>query len=141
MALALRSHGIMFKNLFTGLILVAAADIAGAQSVPAPTPPIASPAKQAITLIGCVQSDSAKPGWFTLSDRNTGTTYRLTGANVKAYVWRNVRIVGGLVPSPNIAAQAGRLTRRRPPWHTRARIHPEPGTSACSSSMSRACGG
>jgi hypothetical protein len=99
----------MFKNLFTGLILVAAADIAGAQSVPAPTPPIASPAKQAITLIGCVQSDSAKPGWFTLSDRNTGTTYRLTGANVKAYVWRNVRIVGGLVPSPNIAAQAGAI--------------------------------
>jgi hypothetical protein len=28
---------------------------------------------------------------------------------VKSYVWWNVRIVGGLVPSPNIAAQAGAI--------------------------------
>ena len=99
----------MLKYFFAGLMLTAAAEIAGAQSGPSSTPPPAPPTKQAITLVGCVQTDSAKPEWFTLSDRNTGTTYRLTGANVKAYVWRNVRIVGGLVPSPNIAAQAGSI--------------------------------
>ncbi|MDO8795523.1 MAG: hypothetical protein Q7J25_12985 [Vicinamibacterales bacterium] len=27
-----------------------------------------------------------------LSDKKTGTTYRLTGANVREYVWRNVRM-------------------------------------------------
>jgi hypothetical protein len=110
LALALRACSIMMlKYFFAGLILTAAAEMVGAQSGPPSTPSLAPPTKQALTLVGCVQPDSAKPEWFTLSDRNTGTTYRLTGANVKAYVWRNVRIVGGLVPSPNIAAQAGSI--------------------------------
>jgi hypothetical protein len=62
-----------------------------------------------LTLTGCVQLDETKADRFTLSDNKTGATYHLTGANVKAYVWRNVRIVGGLVPSANIAAQAGAI--------------------------------
>ena len=64
-------------------------------------------------LVGCVQPDAAKPEWFMLSDTKTGTTYRLIGANLKAYMWRNVRIVGGLVPSPNIAAQAGAIDQTK----------------------------
>ena len=70
-------------------------------------------ATKTITLTGCIQLDAARPEWFTLSDTKTGTNYRLTGANVRAYVWRNVRIVGGLVPSPNIAAQAGAIDQTK----------------------------
>jgi len=60
----------------------------------------------------CAEPDTARPERFTLSDK-TGTTYRLSGANVKAYVWRNVRIRGGLVPSPNLAAQAGAIDQTK----------------------------
>jgi len=66
-----------------------------------------------ITLVGCVQPNAARSEWLTLSDKKTGTTYRLTGGNVREYVWRNVRIVGGLVPSPNIAAQAGAIDQTK----------------------------
>ena len=97
--------------LLAGLILAAAGTIGAQSSVT--TSPIAPPAKQTITLVGCVQTDAAKRESFTLSDRKTGTTYRLTGANVRTYVWRNVRIVGGLVPSPNIAAQAGAIDQTK----------------------------
>ena len=99
----------MWKYLFAGLILTAAAGTLGAQSGPTSRPSPAPAATNSTTLVGCVQADEAKPNWFTLSDTKTGTQYRLTGANVKVYVWRNVRIVGGLVPSPNIAAQAGAI--------------------------------
>ena len=71
--------------------------------------PAAPKRDKTLTLTGCVQGDETKAGWFTLSDKKTGATYHLTGSNVKAYVWRNVRIVGGLVPSANIAAQAGAI--------------------------------
>jgi hypothetical protein len=84
----------------------------GAQSDP-PSVPAASGAARAdgksLTLVGCVQPDERKADRFTLSDKTTGATYHLTGRNVKAFVWRNVRIVGGLVPTPNLAAQAGAI--------------------------------
>ena len=88
------------RYLFFGLILAATTTALGAQSDPAANAPPPPEAARPLTLVGCVQPDTAKPERFTLSDK-TGTTYHLTGANVKAYVWRNVRIVGGLVPSPD----------------------------------------
>jgi hypothetical protein len=103
----------MRTYLFAGLVLAAAAETLGAQSGPPSSPSPAPPTARTITLVGCVQTDTAKPEWFTLSDKSTGTTYRLTGANVRAYVWRNVRIVGGFVPSPNIAAQAGAIDQTK----------------------------
>jgi hypothetical protein len=103
----------MRTSLVAGLILAAAVPMLNAQSGQTSSQPPAPPAAKTITLTGCVQLDAAKPGWFTLSDTKTGTTYRLTGANVRAYVWRNVRIVGGLVPSPNIAAQAGAIDQTK----------------------------
>lgn len=104
----------MVRTYFiAGLILTGAAATLGAQSGPTSSPTPALPAEKTITLVGCVLRDAAKPEWFTLSDKKTGTTYRLTGANVRAYVWRNVRIVGGLVPSPNIAAQAGAIDQTK----------------------------
>jgi len=91
--------------LFAGLLLTQS----GQASKPSPAPP----STKAITLVGCVQTDKATPERFTLSDTKTETTYRLTGANVKAFVWRNVRIVGGLVPSANLAAQAGAIDQSK----------------------------
>jgi hypothetical protein len=98
---------IMRAYFFASLVLAAAAETLTAQSGSVSSPTAAPLTKKPITLVGCVQPDAAKPEWFTLSDPKTGTSYHLTGTNVKAYVGRNVRVVGGLVPSPNIAAQAG----------------------------------
>ena len=46
-------------------------------------------------------------------DANTGAKYRLNGTNVKRWVGKRVRITGGLVPSPNLAAQAGAVDPRQ----------------------------
>jgi hypothetical protein len=109
----------------TVLAFSAAAAMAAAQSAPpssgapsaASTPSsdstakkkAAPPAKGAkgLTLSGCVQPEAGKNGTYTLTDEKTGTTYHLTGTSVKPYVWRHVEIVGGLVPSATMAAQAG----------------------------------
>ena len=99
-------------HFFFGLILTGAAAALGAQSGPTSNVPTDPAATRPLTLVGCVQPDTAQPEQFTLSDK-TGTTYRLRGANVKAYVWRNVRILGGLVPSPNLAAQAGAIDQTK----------------------------
>jgi hypothetical protein len=66
-----------------------------------------------ITIVGCIKADAERPERFTISDKKTGTTYRLSDPVVRAYLWRNVRIVGGLVPTPNIAAQAGDIDETR----------------------------
>ena len=100
-------------QFFASLILATAVALPGAQSGQTSTSPPPAAATKTITLTGCIQLDAARPEWFTLSDTKTGTKYRLTGANVRAYVWRNVRIVGGLVPSPNIAAQAGAIDQTK----------------------------
>jgi hypothetical protein len=70
-----------------------------------------------ITLAGCVSSKPAS-GNFTFTAKD-GTKYRLTGKNIKKYAGQEVEIVsgegkkltvkGGLLPSPNVAAQAGAI--------------------------------
>lgn len=77
------------------------------------------PATKILTLSGCVSADPSGPGAFTLSDTKPGTSYRLTGLDVREYAGqrvqvsgvtsRRLRIVGGLYPSPNVAAQAGAI--------------------------------
>ena len=72
-----------------------------------------------VTLSGCIGRDEKMPGAFTLSDPDTRMRYRLTGASVRKYAGRRVELVGGptrrltirggLVPSPNVAAQAGAM--------------------------------
>jgi hypothetical protein len=57
------------------------------------------------------------PSAFTIADAATGNQYRLSGASVRKYAGQRVVIIGGperrlairggLVPSPNAAAQAG----------------------------------
>ena len=76
-----------------------------------------------ITLTGCVVRSETSPAQYTLEDKQVGAKYRLTGVDVRDYVGKPVvvigagakklTIVGGLTPTPNIAAQAGAMDPAR----------------------------
>jgi hypothetical protein len=89
-----------------------------------PSPQTPKALKMTVTVIGCVGGAGTAANPFRSSDRTDRTTYRLTGTDVRPYVdrpvrivgWlasRRIRIVGGLVPSPNVAAHAGALDPAR----------------------------
>jgi len=70
-----------------------------------------------MTVAGCVSPKPAGANFtFTTKD---GTKYRLTGKNIRKYAGQQVELVGGegkklavkggLLPSPNVAAQAGAI--------------------------------
>ena len=98
---------------------LAAASASQTGPTAAANPPSAPPrdSKAPLTLTGCVSRSGTTPASFTFADAGTGTKYRLSGASVKKYAGQRVVIVGGperrltirggLVPSPNAAAQAG----------------------------------
>jgi hypothetical protein len=44
-----------------------------------------------------------------LVDNKGATTYSVSGTDVSPHVGHRVKIVGGLLPSPNVAAQAGAI--------------------------------
>jgi hypothetical protein len=85
----------------------------------------AKPAPKVLTLSGCVVRGETTPGQYTFEDKEAGTTYRLTGTDVRDYIGRRVQIVGGapssrrltivggLTPNPNVAAQAGDMDPSR----------------------------
>src|SRR5262245_55223609 len=60
-----------------------------------------------LVLVGCVAADEADADQLTLADEKAGVTYRLNGTKLDSYTGHRVRIVGGLYPSANVAAQAG----------------------------------
>ncbi len=70
-------------------------------------------------LSGCVSADPKARKTFTLADATQDQTYRLTGIDVRDYVGQHVevlgapqkrfRVVGGLYPNANVAAQAGAI--------------------------------
>jgi hypothetical protein len=111
----------MMRNLlacFVGaLALVCTAPlIAQSQKAEAPS----KPGNKMITLSGCVVRGETTPGQYTLEDKKAGTTYRLTGTDVRDYIGQRVQlvgavpsrrftIVGGLTPNANVAAQAGAM--------------------------------
>ena len=75
-----------------------------------------TPSPKLVTLVGCVASDDTTPGQYTIMESKGGAMYRLSGADMHTYVGQQVqvtggprrfRITGGLLPSPNAAAQAG----------------------------------
>jgi hypothetical protein len=77
-----------------------------------------SPDKNApVTLTGCVSESPLPTGDYTFVDGVSGSKYRLTGKGLRSWAGQQVEIVsspnkrvtvkGGLVPSPNVAAQAG----------------------------------
>ena len=71
------------------------------------------------TLDGCVAASPDNRKAFTLADAEQGETYLLKGLDVHDFVGKHVqiiggpakglKIVGGLYPSPNVAAQAGAI--------------------------------
>ena len=90
------------------------------QSGSAPAPAVPKNADKTLTLNGCIARDRLAPGQFTFLETDGGGKYRLTGKGLKKFVGRPVEIVGGppgkrvtfrtgLLPSPNVAAQAGAL--------------------------------
>ena len=110
-----------FLCLTCGLMLLCAATLS-AQGAKAGTPPKAT--SKMITLSGCVERAETMPTQYTLVDAEEGTTYRLTGTDVRDYIGKKVQIVGaspsgrlkvvgGLWPSPNVAAQAGAMDPAR----------------------------
>lgn len=96
------------------LSLIAIADVAGA-----PQDPAAKPAKRSnlVALVGCVSPNPGQPGGFMLSE-DPVSQYKLTGGKMRDFAGKRVeifgeppkrmRIVGGLYPSPNSAAQGRR---------------------------------
>ncbi len=113
----------MRGRILTAILLSTVAPAMAAQTAAPPTP--AQPPKKdtpkPLTLTGCVTPDAANAGHFTLADFTTGTpTYRLAGTDLRRYLGKRVElvgaaaqpklsIVGGLTPSPNVAAQAGAM--------------------------------
>jgi hypothetical protein len=80
-------------------------------------------APKVITLSGCVARDEKSPEQFVIKDSQEGT-YRISGRDFREYLGRNVTVdggvvvkgfvvKGGLLPNPNIAAQAGSLDPSR----------------------------
>jgi hypothetical protein len=117
------------RNTFLALVVaVLTPNILGAQTAsPSDPQPPASSAPEAdhqqgkgtklpLTLTGCVAKGDGDQ--YTVSDLKNGT-YRVKGVEMKPFVGKRVQlygsnnpsqglhIVGGLWPSPNVAAQAG----------------------------------
>jgi hypothetical protein len=94
--------------------------LSGAQSQP-PSTDTSGKHQAPMTLAGCVSLRPAN-GSFSFTGKD-GTKYRLAGKNLKKYAGQEVEIVGGegkkltvkggLVPSPNAAAQAGAIDPAR----------------------------
>lgn len=86
--------------------------------------PPAKPPVKTISLSGCVVRGETTPDQFTLEDELEGK-YRLSGVQLHDYVGRRVQIAGGVVgskrltvkggllPNPNVAAQAGAMDPAR----------------------------
>ena len=73
-----------------------------------------------VTLTGCIDAKRGARREITFEDATTGSRYRLTGKGIEKFLGTRVEIVGGssgkgltirggLLPSPNIAAQGGAI--------------------------------
>jgi hypothetical protein len=110
---------IMIRVVTPAALVLICAAAASAQE-----PAARQPAKKkppTLTLSGCVQRSETSAGQFTLQQGDD--IYRLTGMDVRDYIGRRVqvvggapsrlKIVGGLLPSANVAAQAGAMDPAR----------------------------
>ena len=106
-------------------LALAVASPALAQDKAQTKPAKPEPAPKVLTLSGCVVRDETPPGQYTIEDEEAGVKYRLTGTDVRDFLGRRVqvvggapsarrlKIVGGLTPSANVAAQAGDMDPAR----------------------------
>jgi hypothetical protein len=107
---------------FSGVVLSLALATAAvhAQQPAAPAGKTAEkPAKGSnlMALVGCVSANPNQPGGFMLSEADQLSQYKLTGSNLREFAGKRVqvygeppkrmKVVGGLYPSPNVAAQGG----------------------------------
>ena len=104
------------------ILSVLAAALLLAQAA-APAPPAKTDPNQPMTLNGCVTrdyTDSKNANAYTFVDNTDGSRYRLKGRSISKYSGmavqivgvvdtKKVKVVGGLYPSPNVAAQAGAI--------------------------------
>src|SRR4030095_5124858 len=108
----------MRTSFFTAVALASTALVSAQQPA---TGTSKSKKPTTITMSGCVQKSETPDGGYTFFD---GTTlFRLTGVDVRDYVGRRregtggddtrLKIVGGLLPSANVAAQAGNMDPAR----------------------------
>jgi hypothetical protein len=97
------------------IALCSSLPLAAAQQSPDSKPPAKN---EPIALTGCISTSPSGTGAYTFQE-NEGAKYRLSGKGVRKFAGQKVEIVGGspkgftirggLLPSPNIAAQAGAL--------------------------------
>jgi hypothetical protein len=106
----------VISNYLFGILTATAFATQAAPAQPVSPPKVNTPV---MTLSGCVSPDAATPGSYTLADSKTGAIYRLSGFAAPKDAKRGetavgsgafrVSIRGGLVPSANVAAQAGAI--------------------------------
>jgi len=102
-------------------VVVATAVVATAQQPPAPAAgDKAAAAKRSnlVALVGCVSPNPNQPGGFMLSEADQLSQYKLTGSGLRDFAGKRVqiygeppkrlKIVGGLYPTPNLAAEGGK---------------------------------
>jgi hypothetical protein len=111
-----RKEGNVMSSYLIGML---AAALFTMQAAPArPTAPKKD--TKPIAMTGCLSQDATTPGAFTFSDAKTGAKYRLSSVDTQKDAGKRgeisvgtgalrVTIRGGLVPSPNVAAQAGAI--------------------------------
>ena len=107
-------HGLLAAGLLFASSLTPSLVAAAAQT----TEPKPAAKNSPIALTGCVSPSPGATGAFTFQE-NDGAKYRLSGRGLRKYAGQKVEVVGGgakgftirggLLPSPNIAAQAGAL--------------------------------
>jgi hypothetical protein len=108
---SVRAASFAIVTVICGAWLVASA---GSQSEPKKQAP------KTITLSGCVERDYQAADGFTIIDAKDHQRYHLSGLSVRKYlgtpvqvdggiVVKGVTIKGGLLPNPNVAAQAGAI--------------------------------
>ena len=106
------------------MLYILAVALLSAQSQPAAKADTKSDPKAPVTLNGCVTrdyTDAKNASAYTFIDNTDGSRYHLKGKTVAKYSGMSVQVIGtitetknlkvggGLWPSPNVAGQAGAL--------------------------------
>lgn len=111
----------MQRHLLVLILTGATATLAAQAGSQSNSPASAKPdPNKPLTMNGCVARDAATSSQFTFTDNTNGNQYHLSGRDVTKFLGqpvqivgvldtRRLRVVGGLTPSPNIAAQAGAI--------------------------------
>ncbi len=113
----------MAHHLLSAFVLASATATLLA-AAPGPQNPEPSKAKpdpnKPVTMNGCIVRDMTSTSQYMFTDNTDGSKYRLSGRDVSKFMGqplqivgvvdtKRLKVVGGLTPSPNIAAQAGAI--------------------------------